>query len=394
MGRLWTAIALFAVLATARAQDKSEYRVTFELKNHIILVKGSLCGQEGHIFILDSGASETVVTPDAAKKAGLGKGMMTQCPQIAAGDAVAKDLRVVVLDPPQAQPLRQMGVDYSGILGQTYFARFVSTINYQKSEVVFVPADRAPKTEKDDKSFLVDFKLVNNIVVVEGKVNDKGPQTFILDTGASETVITPATAKDVGLKTEPAMTQMGRLEKGTVETIQAGDAVAKAIDVIVWDPPQAMALKMLGVDYNGFLGYSYLAQFLVTLDYRQKQIKLVPVANAGGGNGNGRTNVPSTTKSKTDPFFGMKLKDVAPDQAKSLGLKYAGGAEVVEVAKFSPAEKSGFKKGDILTKVNGLGIVSADEFEKISTLSKTGDRLDVTVVREGGKAQTALKLVK
>ena len=51
----------------------------------------------------------------------------------------------------------------------------------------------------DERLYTVDFRLVNDKVVVRAKVNDASPQDFVVDTGSENTVITRPTAQQLGI---------------------------------------------------------------------------------------------------------------------------------------------------------------------------------------------------
>ena len=51
----------------------------------------------------------------------------------------------------------------------------------------------------DDSLYTVDFRLVNEKVVVRAKVNDGSAQDFVIDTGSENTVITRQTAQRLGI---------------------------------------------------------------------------------------------------------------------------------------------------------------------------------------------------
>ena len=132
--------------------------------------------------------------------------------------------------------------------------------------------------------------------------------------------------------------------------------------VVVWDPPQAQPLKQVGVNYAGILGYSFISEWLLTLDYKAKKILLTP---HGGGE-----------PSKEATILGAKLD----------------GTRVVDVEKGSKAEKAGLKKDDDLFKVNGLSVDKAAEIAKIVEIAKTGDELKFSVNR--GKEKKEIKAAK
>jgi predicted aspartyl protease len=277
LGRFVLAAAFLAA-AAGTAQDQAAIVVPFEFKANIIVIKGKLNDQEA-LFILDTGASMTCITPKAAKKAGIeSNGMMGRVDSIQVGDASVKGHQVAVMDPPQARPLRDViGVDYSGIVGQPFLKKFVTTFDYRRQQITFVPAKDAPELTAEGGARLVPFKLVNNIILIEGRMNGKGPHSFIFDSGASHCIVVPSTAEDLGLKRRRGRSQLGNVEVATLDTLAVGEAEpVKEFEMVVMDPPQAQPLRMLGAHYDGILGRQFFDRFLVTLDYRAKKIRLSP----------------------------------------------------------------------------------------------------------------------
>ena len=67
------------------------------------------------------------------------------------------------------------------------------------------------------------------------------------------------------------------------------------------------------------------------------------------------------------------------------------GVYVSEVLKDSPAEKAGFKTGDIIIKAEGKAIKTMDELNNIKYKYKVGDTFKVTVLR--GTKEVELSVV-
>src|SRR5262245_27105350 len=61
-----------------------------------------------------------------------------------------------------------------------------------------VPFETEPGA--DDRLYTVDFRLVNEKVVVRAKINDASAQDFVVDTGSENTVITRNTAQHLGIQ--------------------------------------------------------------------------------------------------------------------------------------------------------------------------------------------------
>jgi len=100
-----------------------------------------------------------------------------------------------------------------------------------------------------------------------------------VDTGATETVITPRTARELGVRTSPVSP---RQKTGVVRSISVGNATLRDFRVYVFDPPQAVQLRLdKGINYHGILGYTFLSYFIATIDYRAARMVLVPVHSRG-----------------------------------------------------------------------------------------------------------------
>ena len=70
------------------------------------------------------------------------------------------------------------------------------------------------------------------------------------------------------------------------------------------------------------------------------------------------------------------------------------GARIISVSPGSAAEKSGLKKGDIITKIDNQKIKEADDVSKIIRAHKPGDKVDISYLREGKEQKQSIELGK
>ncbi|MCS7283224.1 MAG: PDZ domain-containing protein [Anaerolineae bacterium] len=78
-----------------------------------------------------------------------------------------------------------------------------------------------------------------------------------------------------------------------------------------------------------------------------------------------------------------------------LGIRYiarARGAEVQEVIPGSPAEEAGLQVGDLITAVNGERVTAARPLAEILASYRPGDRVTLTVEREGKELKIPVTL--
>jgi predicted aspartyl protease len=124
------------------------------------------------------------------------------------------------------------------------------------------------------------------LLMVDAEVNGAGPFNFVLDTGASFCVITPDTAVAAGIrpagKGPTAIGAGGRLKAGLakLKTFRLGAHTAKNLGVAVLGLDDIE--KQLGVKVAGLIGYNYLKNYVVTLDYPQGLLRLKPRAVSRG----------------------------------------------------------------------------------------------------------------
>ncbi len=79
-------------------------------------------------------------------------------------------------------------------------------------------------------------------------------------------------------------------------------------------------------------------------------------------------------------YIGVSVEDVS-EKNQEYGLP--AGAAVSAVSENGPAAKAGVKAKDIITKVNGQAIKSTSDLKKIVSSCKSGDKLNLTVYRQG-----------
>lgn len=79
-------------------------------------------------------------------------------------------------------------------------------------------------------------------------------------------------------------------------------------------------------------------------------------------------------------YIGVSVEDVSENN-QQYGLP--AGAAVSYVSENGPAAKAGIKAKDIITKVNGESINGSTQLKKLVSLCKGGDKLNLTVYRQG-----------
>ncbi len=83
---------------------------------------------------------------------------------------------------------------------------------------------------------------------------------------------------------------------------------------------------------------------------------------------------------------------MSDQQKKMMGVKDGDGIFVTGVADDGAAVEAGLKKGDFVTKINGVVINSSSELQEQLSRYKPGDKIDVTYVRNGSEKTVPVTL--
>jgi len=127
------------------------------------------------------------------------------------------------------------------------------------------------------KAVAFDFIANTSLVVLPVTINNDGPYRFLLDTGASNTILSAVVADSLGIPTGRndmlLLTAGGNLPVSvrTLDTLQVGAARLEKVEIAVANFP---LMKTLNVD--GVLGGDYLRQFKVSIDYDNKLVEIEP----------------------------------------------------------------------------------------------------------------------
>ena len=130
-----------------------------------------------------------------------------------------------------------------------------------------VPFESDPGS--DDKLYTVDFRLVNEKVVVRAKVNDASAQDFVVDTGSENTVITRPTAQRLGITpvTYTLSAGVGRvglrgLQLARIDSLELGSLKLRNVPCLIKNPPlrdipvkETEGLSPLALGYSMVIDY-------------------------------------------------------------------------------------------------------------------------------------------
>lgn len=256
----------------------------------------------------------------------------------------------------------------------------------------WVHAQDEPKKAPAEK-IVVPFELIKTQhMVVNVKVNGKGPFRVIFDTGAPDSLVSGKIAKEAGLlgkdAKKPLLPLFGAMGQVKIKEIELGDLKADNISATVIDHPTITAISSVVGPLDGILGFTFYARYKMSIDYQKKQITFEP-----------NTYKPSNAMDAMIAHLMMGPKNAAGVIAPAgiIGIQVekakgdeAAGVTVKEVMPDSPAAAAGIKAGDRLLTLDGRWTDSiADTF--IAAAALHSDRPATAEVLRG-KEKLKLKI--
>jgi hypothetical protein len=340
-------------------------------------------GQE-RLWLLDCGAGASVIDKGFAEELGLEKAgdvrAMGAAGSVQAGFVTVPQLRVggIELDSQQMVALdvapmmrRNTGTAPAGILGYTFFSQFVTKVDFARQEVTFF---RPESFAYKGPGRTIRMDIDNNIPVVEMLVEGKLRGRWRLDLGAAAAVFHHQAVAKYGLAARSGVERLaigvGGMERHRL--VRFADAQLAGFKVkrpVISVPLDGGGGALAAADYAGTLGNTILRNFTLFLDYRHNRA----IFERGGN-------------------FGTDY--VLDRSGLQVGVDGNGGYQVICVSPNTPAEKAGFKAGDIVESVDG---VSPGELGGIGGLREKlraapGTRYEVEVRRGGDRLKLHLVL--
>ncbi len=143
-----------------------------------------------------------------------------------------------------------------------------------------VAATARAKDEKAGKVTVPFEMLPTNHMLVEAKINGKGPYRLIFDLAHPITLLGNRASEASGVVDDkaPRAFLFGMRGEAEIDKLEAGGLVARKLPVIVFDHPVLTALgDVIGRRIDGIMGFTLFARYRTTIDYQTKQMTFEPV---------------------------------------------------------------------------------------------------------------------
>lgn len=246
-------------------------------------------------------------------------------------------------------------------------------------------------------SVVVPFRMLpSNHMVMDAKLNGKGPYRFIFDLGAPVTLLNNKTAEAVGAipPQAPRSMMLGARGEGRVAELEAGSLRATNVPVVVMDHPALLALQRpFSPPLAGILGYTFWARYKLTIDYQQRTLQFTPIEfNAE----NLMTELP---KRMTGPKSRKKviaspevvIGIVTDERAHDEGFSEV---YITHVYPNTPAWNVELQSGDVIVTLDGRWITNKLDIYEATRSLRPGSVVGMDVIRNGQPLHVTLSLIE
>jgi predicted aspartyl protease len=280
---------------TAAARSLNSSRVKFRLAGGaqpLILLPVHVNNRGPFDFILDTGAGTSLLSTDLAKqlevkilgsKEGQSAGgkvsvSLAKVDSLAVGESRLDGVDAGVVD--LGHLAKTIGAKIDGDLGYNFLKHFRVKISYRDSEIRLEDPKRVENLARGAQTE-VPIHLAapaKPLILVDVCLNGGGPFQFAIDTGTSTTAISPKLARQLKVEASPvgAGTTGGApvdFSAGTLQSFQLGGAKIDNMAVIVADFFEMLS-SAVGVQLDGIVGYNFLRNYKVVIDYPGETLTL------------------------------------------------------------------------------------------------------------------------
>ncbi len=259
---------------------------------HAYRVPVSINGGEAARLLLDTGAGGIIINANLAARfhvkrlasttvGGLGdrgdtRGWVGLAERVRVGAVEFRDAIVTVSESASV-------AGEQGLLGTDIFDAFLVTLDLPNGVMRLEPFPGTADDRPSDRGFQNDPEMeriyrIGHMLMVPTSVSGSEPAMFVIDTGASQTLIGREFAAELAKLRSAAEVPLGGIS-GRIDQVDAADDLKFKFGGFSVRCLDTLSINMkrhdddLGMEVAGFLGFPMLKLFSITLDYRNGLVK-------------------------------------------------------------------------------------------------------------------------
>lgn len=253
-----------------------------------------------------------------------------------------------------------------------------------------LPCSAQEPVKPAEKPITVAFVLLpSRHMLMDVKVNGKGPYKLIFDTGAPINLLSTTLAKDAGLikkRGGGGLGIFGGMNQIDVDKFEVGGVTAEKLPSVVMDHPTVRAISDAFEDefgrIDGIVGFPFFARYATTVDYQKKELVLKPTDYKPGDYMADLTrNLMAADKQNKPKIVGAAgLWGFAVEKTRG---DDGAGVVVKDVFADGPASAAGLKAGDRILTLDGRWTDTVGDAYLAASLVKPGRSAALVVKRDG-----------
>lgn len=367
-------VLLFLGGATLAQQEELAVKglIPFELKDHLIVIKGKINGSQKHYdLILDTGGL-TFIDKKVVKELELKtRGNMAKMEKLEMGEvSIPNIFAFTTFD---TERFKKYGITIDGIIGSDLLERFKVSLDYRTRRMAISPDEEVSGESARGYRHKFTNHRINNAPMIDCTINGSVAVKVMVDTGQPYSIVFPHEYLDkLKVRNNPSLVQSkGIMIKwpgtktsdtylGRIDRFEQGDLEIDNLMCLFAELPPMLSVPLLGRDY--------LDQFLITIDYPNDEILFVPHEEVRFVE-----NIHS---------FGMNLCKDENNIIVVEGL-WTGG----------PADRAGIEVGDEIIEYDSKALSGGDIFELRQFLEKENTK-EIKLVINKKEDQHEIRLQK
>jgi hypothetical protein len=356
--------------------------IPFEFIGNHLFIPVTVDGNEG-LWVLDTGAAISVITEDFANELGLElegdlKGVgaagtvdvqFAELPPYRLRGISFEGQTVGVID--MSELMRRIGIDVPGILGYDFLSRFVTKVDYANELVSFYDPETFEYTGDGQE---VDVHIKDSVFETSATLDGEHSGTWLFDLGAGVTHLDGVYALREGYTGKDGILSKGHGagNESSLKAIKADrlDFAGFTIDRPLISFSYGGTDTVFTADRIGILGNSLFRNFVLYVDYANERVIVEK---------------------------GERFNQPWPEDHSGLNFGWTvawDAMEVLYVSPDTPADRAGFKEGDILLSVDGK---SVDQFDGVIGVREVfkqepGTVLEIAIERDGEEKKVSMTL--
>ncbi|HET6961212.1 MAG TPA: aspartyl protease family protein [Terriglobia bacterium] len=279
-----------AVADAARA-----YEISFQPFYGLMLVEGYVNGQGPFRFLVDSGATSTVLSNDLFNSlkipvfstavvscvGGTGKTgtQLAKVEKLKVGELEISNLPISSFDNTIFAEL------IDGVLSTADLSDFLITLDYPDRRILLKPRSSKPaakpSTDLHAGRVEIPFRILGNLILAPISINQQPAQSFLFDTGAVTSTLSKRQAAFLGIRDDTPNASVDIQFAGAcgvTQSVLSVDRVDLSLHTLKVPYAKILAIELkeiskeLRTEVSGILGGDFYSQRKVTIDYRKAKL--------------------------------------------------------------------------------------------------------------------------